>query len=120
VKSALEQDREQQMLDWIKQSAEGSTPVPRKEIKDSDPRQFRVPITRGWVNSFFLRSRMTLFTQKVSAKKSSVCKYRECPSNEHCRISMNMNMFRAVQMNSSSIWMKLAFQTGKIARQEKL
>jgi hypothetical protein len=29
-------------------------------------------------------------------------------------------MFRAVQMNSSSIWMKLAFQTGKIARQEKL
>jgi hypothetical protein len=32
--TALEQDREQQILDWIKQNAEGSMPVTRKETKD--------------------------------------------------------------------------------------
>jgi hypothetical protein len=38
--TAFEQDREQQILDWIKQNAEGSTPVPRKEIKDYCTSQF--------------------------------------------------------------------------------
>jgi hypothetical protein len=44
---ALEQDREQQILDWIKQNAEGSTPVTRKEIREYCTSQFQVPITRS-------------------------------------------------------------------------
>jgi hypothetical protein len=45
--TALEQDREQQILDWIKQNTEGSTSVVRKKIKNYCTRQFQVPITRG-------------------------------------------------------------------------
>jgi transposase len=52
--TALEQDREQQFLDWTKQTAESGTPVTRKEIKNYCTSQFQVPITRGWVNSFVL------------------------------------------------------------------
>jgi hypothetical protein len=33
---------------------------------------------------------------------------------------MNMNMLGTVQLNEFSIWMKSVFQTGKIARREKL
>jgi hypothetical protein len=54
--TALEQDHEQQILDWIKQNAEDSTPVTRKEIKDYRTSQFQVPMTRGSVKSFVLRS----------------------------------------------------------------
>jgi hypothetical protein len=53
--TALEQDRERQILDWIKQSPEGSTAVTRKEIKDRCTSQFQVPITRGWVHLLVLR-----------------------------------------------------------------
>jgi hypothetical protein len=42
-----EQDREQQILDWIKHNAEGRMPVTRKEIKDSCTSQFQAAITRG-------------------------------------------------------------------------
>jgi hypothetical protein len=94
--TALEQDREQQILDWIKSNVEGSTPVTRKEIKDYCIGQLQVPVTRGWVNSFVLRDPDEIIQAEVSPKKSSVCTSRECSSNEQCRISMNM--FRAVQL----------------------
>jgi hypothetical protein len=42
-----DEHREQQILDSSQQKAEKSTRVRKKEIK--------VPITRGWVNSFVLR-----------------------------------------------------------------
>jgi hypothetical protein len=118
--TAVEQDREQQKLDWIKENAEGSTPVTRKEIKDDCTSQFNFKFSSRWagsIRSFFAIGKKSL-RQKVPAKKSSVGKYRDCFSNEQCRISMNM--FRAVQLNGFSIWMKSAFQTGKIARPEQL
>jgi hypothetical protein len=52
---ALDHHREQQILDWIQQNAEQSTPVSKTEIKDHCTCQLKVPITRGWVNSFVLR-----------------------------------------------------------------
>jgi hypothetical protein len=52
---ALEQDREQQILDWIRQNAEGGRPVTRKEIKDHCTSQFQASIAQGWANSFVLR-----------------------------------------------------------------
>jgi hypothetical protein len=54
-RTALEQDRNQQILDWINQNAEGSMSVTRKEIKNYCTSQFQVPITGGRVNSFVLR-----------------------------------------------------------------
>jgi hypothetical protein len=53
-RTALDQDREQQMLDWINQSSEGNTPVTKKEIKNHCTSLFQDTITRGWVNSFVL------------------------------------------------------------------
>jgi transposase len=53
---AFEQGREQHILVWIQENAEGRTPVTRKEIKDYCATQFQVPITRRCVNSFVLRS----------------------------------------------------------------
>jgi hypothetical protein len=64
--TSLEQDREQKILDWIKQNAEGSASVTRKEIKDYCTSQFQVPITRGWVTSFVLR-----YPNEVIQAKSS-------------------------------------------------
>jgi hypothetical protein len=97
--TALEQDREQQILEWIKQNAEGNTPVTRKEIKDSGTGQFNFKfqsLAAGKIRSFFSIQTKS-FNQQVPAEKSSVVKYSECFSNERCRISMNM--FRAVQLN---------------------
>jgi hypothetical protein len=57
---ALHADREQQIFDWIQQKAEQSTPVGKTEIRDCCTTQLKVPITRGWVNSFvrsFVRRR---------------------------------------------------------------
>jgi transposase len=42
--TALEQDREQQILDWIKQHAESGMPVTRKEIKDYCTSQFNFKV----------------------------------------------------------------------------
>jgi hypothetical protein len=53
--TALDQHREQQILDSIQQKAEESTPVSKKEIKDSCLSQFKASITRGLANSFILR-----------------------------------------------------------------
>jgi hypothetical protein len=67
--TALEQDREQPILDWIKRNAEGITPVTRKEIKDYCTSQFQVPITCGSVNSFLLRYPDEIIQAKSSARK---------------------------------------------------
>jgi hypothetical protein len=87
--SALDADREQQILDWIQQKAEQSTPLGKTEIKDCCTPQLKVPITRGWVNSFihsFVRSFVAIRTKsskrKLALKNSSVCKYPECSSRE--------------------------------------
>jgi hypothetical protein len=53
--TALDADREQQNLDWIQETAEQSTSVSETETKDCCTGQLKVPITRGWVNSFGLR-----------------------------------------------------------------
>jgi hypothetical protein len=53
--AALDEHREQLILDWIQQNAEQSTPVSKTEIKDYCTGQLKVSITRGWVNSFVLR-----------------------------------------------------------------
>jgi hypothetical protein len=50
--TGLEQNRERQILDRIKQNAEGSPPVTKKEIKYYSTSEFQVPITCGRVNSF--------------------------------------------------------------------
>jgi hypothetical protein len=45
--TALDQYREQQILDWIHQNAEQSTPVSKTEIKDYCMSHLKGPITRG-------------------------------------------------------------------------
>jgi transposase len=62
--SALEADREQQILDWIQQKAEQSTPIGKTEIKDYCTTELKVPIARGWVNSFVLRHSDQIFKTK--------------------------------------------------------
>jgi hypothetical protein len=79
---ALEADREQQILNWIQQKAEQSTPLGKTEIKDYCITQLKVLITRGWVNSPFFAIRTKSSKRKVPPKNSSVCKYPECSSRE--------------------------------------
>jgi hypothetical protein len=86
VQTALEQGRERQIFDWMKQHPEGSTPVTRKEIKDCCTSQFQVPITLGSVNSFVLRDPDDIIQTKSAPKKNSVRKYCECFLNEQCRM----------------------------------
>jgi hypothetical protein len=52
---ALDQDREQQILDWIQQNAGEDTAITRGEIMDYCTSQFKITSTREWVNSFVLR-----------------------------------------------------------------
>jgi transposase len=61
---ALDADREQQILDWIQQKAEQSTPVGKTEIKDYCTTQLKVSITRSWVNSFVRRHSDQIFKTK--------------------------------------------------------
>jgi hypothetical protein len=53
--TALDDHRERQILDWVRQNAEQETPVTKGEIKEYFTTRFQIPITRGWVNSFVLR-----------------------------------------------------------------
>jgi hypothetical protein len=60
--AALDQDREQQILNWIRQNAERrtqnakqETPVTKIEIMDHCTTEFKIKFTRGWVYSFVLR-----------------------------------------------------------------
>jgi hypothetical protein len=52
---ALDEDREQQILDWIQQNAEENTPVTRGEGMCYCTSQFKIKSTRGLVNSLGLR-----------------------------------------------------------------
>jgi hypothetical protein len=61
---ALHADREQQILDRIQRKAEQSTLVGTTEIKDYCNTQLKVPITRGWMNSFVRRHSEPIFKTK--------------------------------------------------------
>jgi hypothetical protein len=52
---AIDQDRKQQILDWIQQKAEQKTRVMRGEIMNYCTSQFKIKSTRGLVNSSVLR-----------------------------------------------------------------
>jgi transposase len=66
---ALDADHEHQILDWIQQNAEQSTPVGKTEIKDYCIAQLKVPITRGWVNSFVRRHSDEIFKTKSAPQE---------------------------------------------------
>jgi transposase len=66
---ALDAGREQQILDWIQQKAEKSTPVGKTEIKDYCITELKVRITRGWVNSFVLRHSDQIFKMKSTPQE---------------------------------------------------
>jgi hypothetical protein len=66
---ALDADREQQILGWIQQKAEQSTPVGKTEIKDYCTTQLKVPITRACVNSFVLRHSDQIFKTKSTPQE---------------------------------------------------
>jgi hypothetical protein len=66
---ALEPDREQQILDWMQQKAEQSTPIGKTEIKDYCTTQLKVLITRAWVNSFVLRQSDQIFKTKSTPQE---------------------------------------------------
>jgi transposase len=80
--TALDSDHEQQILEWIRQNAERSTPLTKKEIKDYCISQLQVPITRGRVNSFVLRYADDIIQTKSTPMKSRVSEYRACFSRE--------------------------------------
>jgi transposase len=61
---ALDADREQQILDWIRQKAEQGTPVGKTERKDYCTTRLKVPISHGWVNSFVRRHSDQIFKTK--------------------------------------------------------
>jgi hypothetical protein len=67
--SALHADREQQILDWIQQKEEQSTPVRKTEIKNYCSTKLKVPITRGWVNSFVRRHSDRIFKTKSTPQE---------------------------------------------------
>jgi hypothetical protein len=66
---ALDVHHEQQILDWIQQKAEQSTPVGEREIKNYCITQLKVPISRGWVNSFVRRHSGKIFKMKITAQE---------------------------------------------------
>jgi hypothetical protein len=66
---ALDADREQQILDWIRQKAEQSTPLGKTEIKDDCTAQLKVLITRGWVNSFVGRHSDQILNRKSTPQE---------------------------------------------------
>jgi hypothetical protein len=66
-REALDQDREQQILNWMAHNAKSNTPAHRKEIKDYCISQFQAPITRGWINSFVLPSPEDVIQTKSAA-----------------------------------------------------
>jgi hypothetical protein len=78
--TALDQHREQQILDWIQHNAEKSTPISKKEIKDYCTSQFKASVIRGRVNSFILRHLDEIIQTKVSLKNIRVCQYSRCSS----------------------------------------
>jgi hypothetical protein len=43
-RTALDQDRKEQSLDWIQQNAENNTPIAKEEIKHYQRSQFQPPI----------------------------------------------------------------------------
>jgi phage-related minor tail protein len=53
-RAALDQDREQHVLDYIRQNAEQDTSVTKTEIVDHSTPEFRIKFPRGWFNSFVL------------------------------------------------------------------
>jgi transposase len=66
---ALDADHEQQILNWIQQKAEQSTPVEKTEIKNYCTTQVKVLLTRGWVNSFVLRHSDQIFKTKSTSQE---------------------------------------------------
>ena len=67
--NTLDADLEQQILDWIEQKAEQSTPVGKREIKDYCTTELKVPTTRGWVNSFVIRHSDRIFKTKSAPQE---------------------------------------------------
>jgi hypothetical protein len=65
----LDQDREQQILDWISQNAEQDTPITRGEIMDYCTSQFKVKSIRGLVNPFVLRHSDGLIQTKTGSQE---------------------------------------------------
>jgi hypothetical protein len=69
----LEHDREQQIIGWIKQNAEGNTPVTRKEIKDYCTNQFNFKfqsLATGLSRSFFA-PRTKSFKQQMTPRRAA-------------------------------------------------
>jgi hypothetical protein len=64
-----DQDREQQILDWIYQNAEKDTSITRGEIMDCCTSQFKIKSTRGWVNSFVLRYSDKIIQIRIGAQE---------------------------------------------------
>jgi hypothetical protein len=52
---ALDQDCEEEIVDWIQQNAEKDTSLTREEILGYCRSQFKIKSTRRWINSFVLR-----------------------------------------------------------------
>jgi hypothetical protein len=68
-RTAFDADREQQILDWIQQKADQSTPIGKAEIEYYCSTQLKVPIPRGWVNSFVLRHSDQIFKTKSTPQE---------------------------------------------------
>jgi hypothetical protein len=65
----LDDDREGQIIDWIRQNAEQETPITKREIRYYCMIQFRTPIIRGWVNSFILRHSVEVMQTRSAAQE---------------------------------------------------
>jgi hypothetical protein len=98
--TAREQDPQQQILDWIKQSAESSTPVTRKEIKDYCTSQFQVSIIRGWVNSFVLCYLDEIIQVKSSPQEGQRL---QVPRVFLARTVQNLNEYEYVQGGTAEL-----------------
>jgi hypothetical protein len=69
--TALDQNCEQQILDWSKQNRESKIPIPKKEIKDYCTSQFSAAMTRSEINVFVLRFADEIIQMKRRAASAS-------------------------------------------------
>jgi hypothetical protein len=94
--------------------------VGKTEIKDYSTTQLKVPITRGLVNSFVLRHSDQFFKTKRTAQEQQRLQVPRMFLERTEQSRIWKNTFRSVWLNWCSIYAKLAFPIGKIARRRRL
>jgi hypothetical protein len=71
-------DREAEILVWIADRAARGNPTTRSEVREHVSREYEVPVTRGWVNSFICRHAEALCKVKSSPQEADRLEIPRC------------------------------------------